>query len=83
MVNRFSEVAKMKITIPFDIDIEYYAKKIDSCDRSDIDEKSALMLEEDLISMINDYGLDAETYRKVADAVEDYMEKRYENREQM
>ena len=65
----------MKVQIEFDVDIEQYAKKIGIGNNSQIDEKSALMLEEDIIEQIKDNGFDDyRVYKKVADAVEDYLQ---------
>ena len=65
----------MKVQIEFDVDIEQYAKKIGIGNNSQIDEKSALMLEEDIIQQIKDNGFDDyRVYKKVADAVENYLQ---------
>ena len=65
----------MKIKVEFDVDIKHYAGKIGFGNNSQIDEKSALMLEEDIIQQIKDGGFDdARVYKKVADAVEDYLQ---------
>ena len=65
----------MKVQIEFDVDIEQYAKKIGIGNNSQIDEKSALMLEEDIIEQIKDNGFDDyRVYKKVADAVENYLQ---------
>ena len=65
----------MKVQIEFDVDIEQYAKKIGFGNNSQIDEKSALMLEEDIIEQIKDNGFDDyRVYKKVADAVENYLQ---------
>ena len=65
----------MKLQIEFDIDIKHYAEKIGYGNNSQIDEKSALMLEEDIIQQIKENGFDDyKVYKKVADAVENYLE---------
>ena len=65
----------MKIKVEFDIDIKHYAEKIGYGNNSQIDEKSGLMLEEDIIQQIKENGFDDyRVYKKVADAVEDYLQ---------
>lgn len=67
----------MELTIKFTIDTNYYAKKFENTNPSMLGERVCLLLEEDIVKQIKDYGFQSvDVYRQVVEDVENKLRER-------